>query len=128
MSNRIRVFISSTMRDLANERDAVERAVRGLNFEPVSAEGWLPNGSSAWERIEKEIASSDIFVLLIGERYGWSPESGPRAGEHLTTRWFAACAAGSFCREPRRRRPRAALPAPTPAVPSDVDGTPRLLR
>src|SRR6266545_326371 len=81
MSNRIRVFISSTMRDLANERDAVERAVRGLNFEPVSAEGWLPNGSSAWERIEKEIASSDIFVLLIGERYGWSPESGPRAGE-----------------------------------------------
>lgn len=81
MSGKLRVFISSTMRDLANERDAVVRALAALNFEPVNAEGWLPDGRGSWERISLEIESSHLFVLLLGDEYGWVPPEGPGAAE-----------------------------------------------
>lgn len=84
MSTKIRVFISSTMRDLANERDAVVRRVGSFNFEPVNAESWLPHGTRTWERIEKEIESSHLFVLILGERYGFVPDAGPGAGAGLS--------------------------------------------
>ena len=32
---KLRVFISSTMKDLVNERLAIERQLRQFNFEPV---------------------------------------------------------------------------------------------
>ncbi len=77
----LRVFISSTMRDLANERDAVARRLRAFNFEPVNAEGLLPDGTNSWDRLEPEILSADVFLLLLGSSYGWVPDSGPKAGE-----------------------------------------------
>lgn len=77
---RLRVFISSTMKDLANERRAIERQLTAFNIEPVNAESWLPDGTKSWERIEKEIRASDVFVLIVGERYGWIPEAGPGSG------------------------------------------------
>lgn len=79
MDRRLRAFISSTMKDLRNERSAVVKRLTEFNFAPVNAEGWLPNGKKSWERIEQEIESSNIFVLIIGERYGWIPERGPKA-------------------------------------------------
>ena len=79
MSRKIRVFISSTMKDLASERDAVCRRLRDFNFEPVNAEGWLPTGTGSWARISQEIESSDVFLLLLGERYGWIPTEGPQS-------------------------------------------------
>jgi hypothetical protein len=77
---KLRVFISSTMKDLVNERRAVEKQLRAFNIEPVNAEGWLPDGTKSWERIEREIRSSDVFVLIVGERYGWIPDKGPKSG------------------------------------------------
>ena len=38
MFQRLRIFISSTTKDLQPERDAVERAVAGLNLEAVRSE------------------------------------------------------------------------------------------
>jgi hypothetical protein len=84
MTSKIRVFISSTMTDLANERDAIVRKITEFNFEPVNAESWLPNGSRSWERIQQELQSSHVFVLISGERYGWIPNEGPGAAEGLS--------------------------------------------
>src|ERR687891_352999 len=75
MGTKIRVFIASTMEDLENERSEVVTRVRQLNFEPVNAEGWLPTGSRPWDRIEKEMESCHLFVLILGNRYGWIPET-----------------------------------------------------
>ncbi len=74
------------MKDLSNERDAVVRKIREIDFEPVNAEGWLPNGNKSWLKIQEEIDSSHIFVLLLGERYGWIPERGAGAdhGQSVT--------------------------------------------
>src|SRR5262245_26301470 len=84
MGRRLRVFVSSTMRDLRNERRAVCRRLAEFNFEPVNAEEWAPGGDSSWGQIREEIEASDIFVLLLGDRYGWIPEIGPESEHRLS--------------------------------------------
>jgi hypothetical protein len=84
MGTKIRVFIASTMKDLKNERRHVVARVRQLNFEPVNAEDWPPTGSRPWERIEKEMGSCHLFVLILGESYGWIPQKGPGGGDGLS--------------------------------------------
>lgn len=79
MAGPLRVFISSTMLDVANERADVARKLRHFNFEPVNAEGLMPDGTGSWARIEAEIRTCDIFVLVLGESYGWIPDSGPKS-------------------------------------------------
>lgn len=69
------------MLDLANERAEVCRRLAELNFEAVNAEGLLPNGARSWERLQPEIESSDLFVLILGEKYGWIPPTGPGAAD-----------------------------------------------
>lgn len=81
MSTRLRVFISSTMRDLGNERRAVVAKLRSLNLEPVNAERLHANGQTSWDVIRDEIVGSDLFILLSGESYGYIPTDGPGAGE-----------------------------------------------
>lgn len=67
------------MKDLRNERFEVVDFVRKFNYEPVNAEGLGPNGGHSWSRIEKEIESSDIMILILGEKYGWIPDEGPQS-------------------------------------------------
>lgn len=69
------------MDDLANEREAVVEAIRSLNFEPVNAEGILPNGGTSWDVLESEIRTCMICILIQGERYGWIPTVGHGAGQ-----------------------------------------------
>ncbi|NPD65523.1 DUF4062 domain-containing protein [Lichenicola cladoniae] len=76
MPAKIRVFVSSTMDDLANEREAVVEVIKSLNFEPVNTEGILPNGGTSWDVLEPEIRTSLICILIQGERYGWIPMGG----------------------------------------------------
>ena len=88
------MFVSSTMSDLANERDAVVQKLSAFNFEPVNAESWAARGTRPWERIEAEIRSCDLFVLILGDRYGFQPSAGPGAAEGLSAthlEYRAAC-------------------------------------
>jgi hypothetical protein len=83
--SKIRVFISSTMEDLKNERHEVSKILRNSNiFEPVNAEQILPDGTPSWRRISTELKSCDFFVLILGDRYGWIPESGDLAGQGIS--------------------------------------------
>lgn len=79
MPEQLRIFISSTMEDLANERAMVAEKIREFNFKPVNAETMLPNGATSWGKIADELDSCHLFVLILGERYGWIPTSGPLA-------------------------------------------------
>jgi Domain of unknown function (DUF4062)/SIR2-like domain len=76
MPHKLRVFISSTMEDLANERAAVVNQLRAFNIEPVNAEGLLPTGGTSWDVLVDEIRSSHLFVLILGDSYGWKPTKG----------------------------------------------------
>jgi predicted ATPase len=66
---RLRVFVSSTMGELASERRAVSRAISSLRLTPVLFElGASPHPPQDLYRAY--LAQSDVFVGLYWERYG----------------------------------------------------------
>jgi hypothetical protein len=71
---RLRVFVSSTLKELAAERRAVRSAIERLHLAPVMFElGARPHPPRELYRAYLE--QSDVFVGLYWERYGWvAPE------------------------------------------------------
>jgi predicted ATPase/class 3 adenylate cyclase len=67
---RVRVFISSTMGELAEERVAARRAIRRLHLVPVWYEsGARPHPPRSMYRAYLE--QSQVFVGIYWQRYGW---------------------------------------------------------
>ena len=67
---RLRVFVSSTLAEMAEERAAVARAITGLQLTPVMFElGARPHPPR--ELYRAYLAQSDIFIGLYWQRYGW---------------------------------------------------------
>ena len=67
---RLRVFVSSTLAELAPERAAVARSIAALGLTPVMFElGARPHPPQDLYRAY--LAQSDIFIGLYWQRYGW---------------------------------------------------------
>src|SRR5262252_3573008 len=67
---RVRVFVSSTLDELAPERAAVRDAISQLRLTPVYFEaGARPYPPR--ELYRAYLSQSDIFVGLYWQRYGW---------------------------------------------------------
>ncbi|MGW4928084.1 DUF4062 domain-containing protein [Agromyces sp. NPDC004153] len=67
---RLRVFVSSTLKELAPERRAARAAIERLSMAPVMFElGARPHPPRSLYRAYLE--QSDIFVGIYGEQYGW---------------------------------------------------------
>ena len=67
---RLRVFVSSTLEELAEERRAVSRAISALRLVPVMFElGARPHPPQ--ELYRSYLAQSDVFIGLYWQRYGW---------------------------------------------------------
>ena len=67
---RLRVFVSSTLQELGDERRAAREAIEGLHLTPVMFEqGARPHPPRALYRAYLE--QSDVFVGLYWQRYGW---------------------------------------------------------
>src|SRR5687767_4782161 len=67
---RLRVFVSSTLTELADERAAVARAITALRLTPVMFElGARPHPPR--ELYRAYLTQSDIFIGLYWQRYGW---------------------------------------------------------
>jgi predicted ATPase len=67
---KLRVFVSSTLRELAEERRAARVAIERLHLAPVMFElGARPHPPR--ELYRAYLAQSDLFVGLYAERYGW---------------------------------------------------------
>ena len=66
---RLRVFVSSTLGELAVERQAVARAIRALRLTPVMFEaGARPHPPR--ELYHAYLAQSDVFIGIYWQRYG----------------------------------------------------------
>jgi len=66
---RLRVFVSSTLGELAEERRAVSRAISALRLTPVLFElGARPHPPR--EVYRAYLAQSDVFIGLYWQRYG----------------------------------------------------------
>lgn len=67
---RLRVFVSSTLQELAPERSTVERAILRLHLTPVLFElGARPHPPRALYRAYLE--QSQVFIGMYWQRYGW---------------------------------------------------------
>ncbi len=75
----MRVFVSSTLDELAVERQAVREAVESIRMTPVMFElGARPYPPRALYRAYLE--QSDVFIGLYWERYGWVAPGEPVSG------------------------------------------------
>jgi hypothetical protein len=76
IERRFQVFISSTFRDLTAERQSVLLAIQKLNHIPAGMELFPSANDAPWEVIERIIAATDYYVLIIGGRYGSTDADG----------------------------------------------------
>lgn len=68
-----RVFISSTYYDMRHVRNAVRDFIESLGFKPVLSEQFdvlYQHGKSAQKSCLDEINKCDMYILIIGTRYG----------------------------------------------------------
>jgi predicted ATPase len=76
---RVRVFVSSTLQELAAERRAAREAVTRLRLTPVMFElGARPHPPR--ELYRAYLAQSDVFVGIYWRRYGWVAPGEPVSG------------------------------------------------
>src|SRR5438128_2703876 len=80
MSNP-RVFVSSVIQGFADFREAGRRAITACGAEPVMAEDFPALNSSPRNACLDGVASSDVYLVILGERGGWVTPSGKLATE-----------------------------------------------
>lgn len=74
---KYQIFVSSTYVDLINERQAAVEAILKAGHIPAGMELFTASNQSQWTIIQKWIDESDIYMLILGGRYGSiEPSSG----------------------------------------------------
>src|ERR1051326_308815 len=71
---RPKIFVSSTIYDLPNERTAALQAVQQLGADAIMSEFSInaQNNNSVDTCLEK-VRASDLYILILGGKYGWQP-------------------------------------------------------
>jgi hypothetical protein len=67
---KLQVFISSTYLDLVEERQAAVAAILKAGHIPAGMELFTAGDESQWDTITRWIDESDIYMLILGGRYG----------------------------------------------------------
>jgi predicted ATPase len=84
---RLRIFVSSSMRELAEERAAVRQAIQRLHLTPVL----FDQGARPYPPRDLYLAylnQSDVFIGIYGDSYGWVAPGSEVSG--LEDEYFAA--------------------------------------
>ena len=69
-AKKYQVFISSTYTDLREERQAAVEAILKAGHIPAGMELFTSTNKSQWTIIQRWIDESDIYMLILGGRYG----------------------------------------------------------
>lgn len=70
MAKKLQIFVSSTYQDLIAERQAAVEAILTAGHIPAGMELFTAGDESQLETIYRWIDESDIFMLILGGRYG----------------------------------------------------------
>ncbi|MFH1739275.1 MAG: DUF4062 domain-containing protein [bacterium] len=83
--NRYRIFISSTIDDLAAARAGVEEELRAMEiFDPILVENLPASGEASRRVCLREVAEADAIVLILKDRYGFVPDADNPEGLSVT--------------------------------------------
>jgi hypothetical protein len=70
----LRVFLSSTFKDLIPERQAVEAAIQRMAAQYVGMEYFGSFAEEPLERCLKKVCSANVVILVLGHKYGFVAE------------------------------------------------------
>lgn len=70
MNKKLQVFVSSTYTDLIEERQAAVQAILDAGHIPAGMELFKAGNESQLKTIYKWIDASDVYMLILGGRYG----------------------------------------------------------
>lgn len=70
MIKKLQIFISSTFKDLIDERQAAVEAILNSGHIPAGMELFKASNESQLETIKRWIDDSDVYLLILGGRYG----------------------------------------------------------
>jgi len=90
-----KVYLSSTLLDLKPEREAVTRWLIAAGHLPVHS--YVADSESVHVSCLKDIDPCDLYVLILGHRYGFVPEEG-NPGQLATPNWSSVTPANWACR------------------------------
>ncbi len=65
------VYVSSTIADLKRERRAVMEWLVAARYQPVHS--YLPNSDTVRDSCLDDVGRCDLYVLILGHRYGFQP-------------------------------------------------------
>lgn len=82
MSKKLQVFISSTFTDLQDERQAAVESVLKSGHIPAGMELFRSGDQSQKDTITKWIEESDVYLLILGGRYGSIEETTGKSYTH----------------------------------------------
>src|SRR5262249_43918336 len=77
-----KVYVSSTIVDLRGERQAVYDWLREARHQAIGS--YLPNSENVRESCLDDVDSCDLYVLILGHRYGFQPEDDNPEGLSIT--------------------------------------------
>ena len=77
-----KVYVSSTIADLAEERRVVLDWLRLARHQAVDS--YLPDSNTVRDSCLDDIGICDLYVLILGHRYGFQPDGGNPGGLSIT--------------------------------------------
>ena len=80
---KLQVFVSSTFTDLKEERQAAVQAILTAGHIPAGMELFTAGDEPQMELIKRWIDDSDVFLLILGRRYGSIEPSSHKSYTHL---------------------------------------------
>ena len=69
-----RVYLSSTLSDLQEHRDAASKAVRRLGHDLIGIESATASDTMPLDRSLADVRAADVFVMLVAWKRGYVPE------------------------------------------------------
>src|SRR5947208_4527960 len=79
MNKKLQIFVSSTYTDLLKERQAVVEAILMAGHIPAGMELFAAGDKTQLETIRRWIEESDVFMLILGGRYGTFEEESKKS-------------------------------------------------
>jgi hypothetical protein len=69
----MKVYLSSTFRDLHEHRAAVDRTLRKMGHDSIGMEQYAAESNRPVARCKRDVELADAYILILGWRYGYVP-------------------------------------------------------
>jgi hypothetical protein len=79
-----KIYLSATYTDLKPHRDAAYRILRMLRHDVIAMEDYVATDAYPLDKCLADVAGSDLYVGLVGWRYGYVPAQGNPEGKSIT--------------------------------------------